>query len=399
MVRSFEISGPLPARGSASALRQQLIEHLLRSRPAVGEKFLSDHELARIARLSRPTVRRALNDLERDGWIERRPGIGTFIGPRAGIAIYAGGNGDGDGPAAKKRTVRLALMIHMLGDLHHDWYAAGVMRGIDSAAEECNLSLELLGDRDGDIKSISRRLMQSRPDVLAFAAPPLRNVAVMGEARRLDIPCIGTGTLLASIGVPAVCEDGRQAMVDGVRHLCERGHQRIGLAVGPFHLPWVFQRRQGYMDGLAECGIEPDEGLVLWLSGEDHAANAELLQRYLDRRRPTALMFGSWVWAQAIAPLTRSGRLSIPRDLSVLTFDQQPAVETWLGHVRPTVLSIPLVDMGRRLAHMATDLAAGNPVSPVTTLACELIPGESVQDLTVRSRNEDRHVNSSTTAG
>src|SRR3954449_6170812 len=119
MVRSFEISAPLPARGSASALRQQLIEHLLRSRPAVGEKFLSDHELARIARLSRPTVRRALNDLERDGWIERRPGIGTFIGPRAAVTLdFRHDDGNGHGTTAK-RTTRLALMIHMLGDLGH----------------------------------------------------------------------------------------------------------------------------------------------------------------------------------------------------------------------------------------------------------------------------------------
>ena len=396
MVRAFEIAGPLPARGSASALRQQLIEHLLRSRPAVGEKFLSDHELSRIARLSRPTVRRALNDLERDGWIERRPGIGTFIGPRAGMPSPQAPS-DGDGHT--QRAVRLALMIHLLGDLHRDWYAAGVMRGIDEAAEESALSLELLGDRDGDIKSISRRLMQSRPDVLAFAAPPLRNIAVMGEARRLDIPCIGTGTLLASIGIPAVCEDGRAAMMQAVCHLCDRGHRRIGLAMGPFHLPWVFQRRQGYMDGLAECGIEPDEGLVLWLSGDSDAANADLLQRYLDRRQPTALIFGSWAWAKVMAPLTRSGRISVPRDLSVITFDQQPALETWLGHVKPTVLAIPLVEMGRRLALMARDLASGLPVNPVTTLACELILGDSVRDLTAPPpRTEETPVKDLTTA-
>src|SRR5215207_4604151 len=98
MNRSFAISAPLPARGSASALREQLLEHLLRVRPRVGERFHSDHELARIAQLSRPTVRRALDDLEREGWIERRPGIGTFIGPRAAIATdEQPGNGNGNG--------------------------------------------------------------------------------------------------------------------------------------------------------------------------------------------------------------------------------------------------------------------------------------------------------------
>src|SRR6188474_944243 len=108
MNRSFAITAPLPARGSASALREQLLEHLLRIRPRVGERFHSDHELARIAQLSRPTVRRALDDLEREGWIERRPGIGTFIGPRAGLTVPLRHDNGG----SVRRAVRMALLIH-----------------------------------------------------------------------------------------------------------------------------------------------------------------------------------------------------------------------------------------------------------------------------------------------
>src|SRR3954470_4598895 len=109
MLKAFEISTPLPARGSAVALRRQLVDHLLRIKPDVGERFLSDHELSRIAGLSRPTVRRALDDLEREGWIERRPGIGTFIGPRAAVTLDFRHDDDGNGHGTTaKRTTRLA---------------------------------------------------------------------------------------------------------------------------------------------------------------------------------------------------------------------------------------------------------------------------------------------------
>src|SRR5256885_1267120 len=123
MLKPFEITAPLPARGSAVALRQQLVDHILRIKPVVGERFLSDHELSRIARLSRPTVRRALDDLEREGWIERRPGIGTFIGPRAGLSLPIRHDSSG---SSTRQAVRVALLIHMLGDFGHDWYASGV---------------------------------------------------------------------------------------------------------------------------------------------------------------------------------------------------------------------------------------------------------------------------------
>src|SRR4051812_1551687 len=122
MMTSFEVKVPLPARGSAIALREQLVDYLMQNRPVVGARFLSDHELARVSGLSRPTVRRALDSLQRDGWIERRPGIGTFIGPRAREDITHRFAADGHNGHSTRRSVRLALMIHLLGDFGHDWY-------------------------------------------------------------------------------------------------------------------------------------------------------------------------------------------------------------------------------------------------------------------------------------
>lgn len=371
MVKGFEISGPLPARASAAALRQQLVEHFVRIRPSVGERFLSDHELTRVAGLSRPTVRRALDDLERDGWIERRPGIGTFIGPRAAMPAY---------PARETPTVksvRLALVVHMLGDFAHDWYAAGVIAGIDSAAEECALSLELLGARDGDVQAVSRRLLQSRPDVLALAAPPLQHTTLIGEALRLGIPSIGTGTLLSGLGIPTVSEDGADAARRAVAHLVAHGHRRIAFVNGPFPTPWVFQRHRGYRQGLIDAGLEPDEGMVVWIDADDEDARGALLRRHLDRTRPTAVLFASSVWVRFLAPLVREG-LVVPRDLSVITFDQSPAVPLWLGQVQPTTIALPLLEMGRRLAHMACQCALQKPLESVTMLPCSLIEGESV---------------------
>src|SRR4051812_49197215 len=121
MPSAFEIKAPLPARGSAIALREQLLDHFLENKPSPGTRFFSDHELARVSGLSRPTVRRALDGLERDGWIERRQGIGTFIGPRASMQLHAA-DGNGVSQPHTSRRVRLALMVHLLDDHGHDWY-------------------------------------------------------------------------------------------------------------------------------------------------------------------------------------------------------------------------------------------------------------------------------------
>jgi LacI family transcriptional regulator len=255
---------------------------------------------------------------------------------------------------------------------------AGLISGIDAAAEETGVALELLGNRDGDVAAASRRLLQSRPDVLAFAAPPVRHAVLIGEARRLEIPCIGTGTLLPTIGVPAVMEDGEGGARRAVQYLVSKGHKKIGFVSPTFALPWVFQRRLGYMEGLAQAGLDPDEGMVLWLNRHDKPEAANLFMSYLERRRPTAVFLSSWVLGEALARLVKAGRLSVPRDLSVIVFDQHPQMAHWLGCPSAAFVTIPLLEMGRRLAHMARALADGKRIDPLTTLPCALSEGESV---------------------
>src|SRR5688572_32216716 len=107
--------------------------------------------------------------------------------------------------------------------------------------------------------------MQSHPDVLACTAPGAKHAMLLGEARRLDIPCIGTGTFLSDLGVPTVCEDGIAAGAMAVRHLVAHGHRRIAFIQLAYSVPWVFHRHHGYIDGLREAGLDADDRFVLWL--------------------------------------------------------------------------------------------------------------------------------------
>src|SRR5688500_6529110 len=122
----FTLKSPLPSRRSAEALREQLIEHFIGTRPQPGQQFLSEYELARVVGLSRPTVRRAMQELHREGWIERRNGRGTFIGPRAAMPIAPRRHPVNPAVNPARRVLRMALLVHGLGDFRHDWYSPAV---------------------------------------------------------------------------------------------------------------------------------------------------------------------------------------------------------------------------------------------------------------------------------
>ena len=70
-------------RGSALPLHHQL-RHALRQQIETGQwppgyRLPAERELVRAYRVSRTTVRQALDELEREGLIERRRGLGTFV--------------------------------------------------------------------------------------------------------------------------------------------------------------------------------------------------------------------------------------------------------------------------------------------------------------------------------
>lgn len=81
------------ARSGAEALRQELTDGIAAGRVRPGEKVATERSLAERFGLSRNTVRRVLDGLESEGWIERHVGRGTFV--RAGPAANDAGTGPG----------------------------------------------------------------------------------------------------------------------------------------------------------------------------------------------------------------------------------------------------------------------------------------------------------------
>lgn len=368
------ITGPFQARKASESLREQLEAYLRKGQAGVGQPFFSDSHLMRLSGLSRKTVRRALDQLQREGWIERRPGRGSYVGPRAALPVVHRREVPG-----KRTVVRLAVLVYgMSGDMP-DWYSQGVLAGLDEAAVDQAVSIELLGDHSSDVSILAQRLAQSQPDVLAVMPSTSKHVYAIAEARRIGIPCIVTGTRLHDLGLPAICEDGVQGAAAAVAHLAERGHRRIGFVHRPDTAQWVFARREGYIQGLKNAGIEHDERLVCWMSSRfDPERWADELQEYLNRYQPTALLLSSGMLAVPIGVLQRRIGLKVPDDLSVVSFDQYYAYQQMHTGLKFSTVELPLREMGRQLARMARDIAEKKELPPVTTLPCTVAEHQSV---------------------
>ncbi|MEM6561782.1 MAG: substrate-binding domain-containing protein [Planctomycetota bacterium] len=392
---------PFPSRGAVEVLRDRVILDLKRRAPKPGSPFMTDAELAARSGLSRSTIRRALGELQKDGWLSREVGRGTFVGPRVSQSDF-------EAAEASVGALRLGVVLFDIGDLSADWVTPQVMSGIDEEAASTGLSVELLGLREVDGSSLSKRLERSRPDVLVSLAARPRDALFLRDAIRLDIPTLVVGTAHQYLGLPAVVEDNRQGMNLAVDMLRDAGHERIGMLINRWPGAWVFERQEAFENRMIEDGLDPYEVDTCWIGAGDHPGHhdqwrhepnlphrrslmggvsvrepmpfdggLERVCRWLERTQPTAVVAASYAGLDMIGAAARKLGLSIPGDLSVAGMDQHPKAAEWLG-VEPSLAELPLRDMGRQVALTSRALSEGASLPGVVLVPFRTRRGASV---------------------
>jgi LacI family transcriptional regulator len=154
-------------------------------------------------------------------------------------------------------------------------------------------------------------------------------------------------------------------------HLLSLGHRRIAAIGGPREMLCTQARIDGYRAALERAGVEFDRRLVLYGDFRHEGgfrASRDLLAM---ADRPTAIFAGSDQQAMGAYEAARQAGLQIPRDLSVVGFDDLPLCQ-WLSPPLTTVRQ-PLEEMGRLAARTLFQQLDGEPlVSPRIELATDL---------------------------
>jgi DNA-binding LacI/PurR family transcriptional regulator len=157
-------------------------------------------------------------------------------------------------------------------------------------------------------------------------------------------------------GRPSVYVDDVAGALQGTRHLLNLGHRRISFVqtVGTSGFAFSSQERLlGYQQALTEAGVPLDEDLVVATSVDDKRGAAEAIGRLWSLREPPTAVFAEQdaVAVAAIWTLRRTG-VEVPRQVSVLGFDDQPVAE-WFDLT--TVAQSPS-DIGREAGELALSL-------------------------------------------
>ena len=312
-------------------LQDALKQELQSGNFQVGDRFYTEKEIMSKYGVSSVTVARAVGEMTRQGYFQRKRKLGTFV---RGTRTIPGMSGE---------VMTCPLYINQAG--HEETARSGpswflveeIRRGIINAYPGMVKILpmdEIMKASDGN------------PELLTILLP--QQIEFFAEKYQSRCPKNTVEILLPpNFGSPVNCvrPDYMMGVFDAVSHLIHLGHRRIAY-IG---MPGLVYRYAAYRIALETYQMELIPELVIRqksvFNSEDVDGHADRLLRLPADRRPTAVFCDTDRVALRFMEKVREHGFSVPDDISVIGFDNIPESET--APVPLSTVRVPYYEIGK----------------------------------------------------
>jgi DNA-binding LacI/PurR family transcriptional regulator len=306
---SLQMQEPSP---KYQIIRESLSNAIASGKYQPGQRLPSESELVKTFAASRPTVIKALRELQLSGVIERRAGSGSYVRADAAARGYTFG-----------------LLIPELGRTE---IFEPICRGMAEAQHGSHHVL-LWGSSFGDEANIELQASQACRQLIAkkvsgvFFAPleltPRKDAINRSVAELLDkagIPVVLLDRDLVSYPERSQYDlvgiDNRRAGYVVTKHLISGGCRRIVFLGRPGSAPTVDARIGGYMRAIAESKL-PSGPHVLRMDPENQAE----VKKVMTRLRPEAFVCANDFTAAHLLKTLTDLKFDVPGDVRMVGID------------------------------------------------------------------------------
>jgi LacI family transcriptional regulator len=198
-----------------------------------------------------------------------------------------------------------------------------------------------------------------------------------------DVPVGLVDRYFRGLSIPYVTSDNAAGGFQATDYLLRRGHRRIGVLQGLAHTSVNEDRLMGYHQALRRYGVSDDPSLIAgdsFSQASGYESTKQLLSRHPDI---SALFAFSNVMALGALNALAEAGLGVPRDISLLCFDDHP----YAAH-----LATPLTAVAQSLTHIGQKATAclfqqlqasdEQPTGESVLLPTKLVERASVADIT-----------------
>jgi LacI family transcriptional regulator len=298
-------------------------------RPALtGESSLNGRatikDVAEAAGVSRSTASRALS------------GRG-YVAPVVRERVRKAARGLGYVPDAMARHLRQQASQSIgviVSDLRNDFYAS-LASGAGQQARNRRYTMMLADDNGSpEAEAEAAEALVAMRVAGMIVTPVSADITNYFVGHR--IPVVEVDRQFATGVCDAVIIDNESAAREVTADLLGLGHRRIALVIDEMHWTTGRNRLSGYRAAFAAAGITADDSLVVSAGWDVGGAQRKARELLCLSAPPTAVFAANNVLAQGVWRAAAELGLDIPRDLSLVAFDDAP----WMSMVRPGVTAV-----------------------------------------------------------
>lgn len=249
----------------------------------------------------------------------------------------------------KQQTRMIGVIVP---DIVTHFYAS-IISGIEEVAKEMGYYIVIASSGESvekERESVENLLKTRVEGLIVCLSQQTSDFDHFNRLVDMEIPLVFFDRVAQNMAVPSVTVDGAEAARQITRHFFKNGRRRIAYISGPDYLNISQQRKAGYLDGLNECGLTFDSGLLTTCNlntNEAALATRELLKM---KPIPDAIFGINDTVAFAAMKEIRKHGLKIPEDIALVGFTD----EFHATVVEPALTSVthPTLQMGREAARL-----------------------------------------------
>ncbi|NLJ80701.1 MAG: LacI family transcriptional regulator [Firmicutes bacterium] len=320
-------------------------------------------DIAKALNISQSTVSRALRN---------KPGVN----PQLREKIFKMAQ-DLNYPFKLPKDLEFRRVGIIIPDFSNPFFAT-VCYGIESILR-ANGYLTYLASTDEDWeleRDYVRSFLQERVEGLIVA--PTANTESIYNNSLKNLPLVFFDRHYPSLDVQSVLIDNKDIMFQALRYLKGAGHRKICLVSGNHLLYTGSSRTDGFLEGLNILGL--DSMLCPVVAGNFREPEAyEATKKAYRKHKFTAVIATSNKTTLGVLRALKDLGLAIPRDVSVIGFDNQE----WMGFNKPPITTIvqPAFTMGTLAASLLLQQIQSNSARESVILKAEIMRRESVESI------------------
>lgn len=307
-------------------------------------------DIARMANVSKATVSRVINDKSEGVGEKTRQRIKEIIEETEyNPNLLARGMA-----TSKSKTIGLVIP-----DITNPFFPE-LVKAVESCASRGGYTVFLCNTDDSVEKEETtiENFITKRVDGIILTSACKFATKIHHRLRKYNMPCVLLDRTLEDFAyTAAVYIDNEYAVYTATEYLIHQGHREIACIAGPSTISTSQERLSGYRSALLQHGIPYKEELVLF-GKYSMESGYELTGQLLEQGHFfTGVLLGNDIMAIGAIKALRERRLRVPRDVSVIGFDNIQICTAF--EPRLTTIQQPTYELGEKATHILIELLAG----------------------------------------